>query len=1348
MTQRRLGGLMSVVLIMFCVIPHFVIAQISPQQPQLTYTLKFSESDLIFDELMGYDVVQIKDGDVINDIGKPMMPAKEIKIALPAGMGVEEIQIAATKTIDIEGEYTIFPAQPPLRISETPENFVEPELETYNSTEPYPGALVKFIDMTDLAGQGIAVIHLYPVQYIPRDKKITLYTEISFVIKPAKGYECGDYLPSEKLRETYEQMVKDMVINPEDVELRVVDKPPQPFGVGPGDYDYVIITQTSWVDDFQPLANWKTKKGIPANIVTTDWIYNSGGYSGTQQDKIKAFVQDAHSNWGTIFFLLGGDTGYIPYYTDGFYLSGEQATLYLPSDTYYGDYDRDWTCEVHVGRASVTNTTAISTFINKIMTYEKNPPLTNYAKKAALFGFDLDGITDAEDCKIYIDNNYIPGDWTMSNEYDSEPGTHEADVKAYINAGQNLINHADHSGEYFMGTGYINHGYAGLSTGEVDAFYNGDKQSILYSMGCWACAYDYGNCIAEHFARDANGGGVAFIGNSRYGWYNPGNTNTLSMLYDKYFFRSLFIQNHYKLGDCFSDHKNDGPTSNNYEKYIFAELTLLGDPELPIWTENPTTIDNVDYADPINTGSQDFTVTVTDGGNPVNGALVCVQKGGEVYEYGTTLANGQVTFTINPTTTGNMDVTVTKRNLLPYEGTATVSESPPEYTLTIIIDGNGSVTKDPDLPTYPLDTDVILTADPDLGWSFDQWTGDLNSSENPDTITMDSDKTVTAHFTEDQYTLTINIVGYGSVTKNPDQATYTYGTDVILTAVEDTPGWVFNDWSGDLVSTDNPETITMDDDKTVTATFVTDGHVLDLNDFPMYLAASPCSLYSGAAAAQMALNYMWWDANDTVAPPMTYIQSDVYDTARAYSGADPLLDVNGVWKVLQILRPLPYTEYGYNFNKYSNTDSTVLLKLICEWLDYTIGTYGGHKDGHPYHVPGIIPAYGGYKNWMAVRGIHTDTIAYPMPDELTVYGFWMNDPCPDGIGENSYRTTDQFLDIYYDPLSTGGGQWDGKYVGILEPPEEVDGCVLHIPIPQPHFSPEQIGQLELIDDFIDIPVEIKGWIIQAAIDGVNEHLIPYDQGFKALFSRTKPGEPIYVQSYKGEDYFCVPFGSGVQSERIVIERATDKQVFDRIHKAMVVILIDAHDGSFKEASWTGTQVEYLPLLRDEARAIAFETTEELGIEVDINSLQPELIHRQSTPYYPEWRVLVAEYAIYISQDGAVSVEEWEFGPHGGPTSAGEGSSFTYSLNTGVPTPFVKSTVICYSIARPGNVLLSIYDVSGRLVKTLVQAEQNAGVYNLVWNGYDNNNQKVAPGVYFTKFASGDFISVKKLILIK
>jgi uncharacterized repeat protein (TIGR02543 family) len=64
----------------------------------------------------------------------------------------------------------------------------------------------------------------------------------------------------------------------------------------------------------------------------------------------------------------------------------------------------------------------------------------------------------------------------------------------------------------------------------------------------------------------------------------------------------------------------------------------------------------------------------------------------------------------------------------------------------------------------------------------------------------------------------VNVVGNGSVTKNPNQTTYAEGTNVTLTAVPD-GGWEFTAWSGDLTGSDNPEFIIMDSNKTVTATF-------------------------------------------------------------------------------------------------------------------------------------------------------------------------------------------------------------------------------------------------------------------------------------------------------------------------------------------------------------------------------------------------------------------------------------------------------------------------------------------------------------------------------------------------
>jgi hypothetical protein len=119
---------------------------------------------------------------------------------------------------------------------------------------------------------------------------------------------------------------------------------------------------------------------------------------------------------------------------------------------------------------------------------------------------------------------------------------------------------------------------------------------------------------------------------------------------------------------------------------------------------------------------------------------------------------------------------------------------------------------------------VQLTANPELGWAFSDWSGDLSSSDNPKTITIDGNNSVTATFTQEEYTLTVNTVGNGSVTQDP-LPPYYVGDDTVvtLTATAD-PGWSFSSWSDDGTG-DAPGTrsVTMDGDKTVTATFTTSG---------------------------------------------------------------------------------------------------------------------------------------------------------------------------------------------------------------------------------------------------------------------------------------------------------------------------------------------------------------------------------------------------------------------------------------------------------------------------------------------------------------------------------------------
>lgn len=85
----------------------------------------------------------------------------------------------------------------------------------------------------------------------------------------------------------------------------------------------------------------------------------------------------------------------------------------------------------------------------------------------------------------------------------------------------------------------------------------------------------------------------------------------------------------------------------------------------------------------------------------------------------------------------------------------------------------------------------------------------------------------------------------------------------------------------------------------------------------------------------------------------------------------------------------------------------------------------------------------------------------------------------------------------------------------------------------------------------------------------------------------------------------------------------------------------------------------------------------------------------------------------------------------------------YSLEQNYPNPFNPSTVIKYSVPQRSMVSLRIYDITGREVQSLVNQEMNAGNYQVTFNA-----SKLASGVYFYSIRSNDFVSTKKMMLIK
>lgn len=90
----------------------------------------------------------------------------------------------------------------------------------------------------------------------------------------------------------------------------------------------------------------------------------------------------------------------------------------------------------------------------------------------------------------------------------------------------------------------------------------------------------------------------------------------------------------------------------------------------------------------------------------------------------------------------------------------------------------------------------------------------------------------------------------------------------------------------------------------------------------------------------------------------------------------------------------------------------------------------------------------------------------------------------------------------------------------------------------------------------------------------------------------------------------------------------------------------------------------------------------------------------------------------------------------------------FELVGNFPNPFNPTTNIEFTVANRQDVTLSVYNINGQLVKTLVNGTVNAGNQNVVWDATDNNGNKVASGIYFSRFTTQNGVQTKKMVLLK
>jgi uncharacterized repeat protein (TIGR01451 family) len=91
---------------------------------------------------------------------------------------------------------------------------------------------------------------------------------------------------------------------------------------------------------------------------------------------------------------------------------------------------------------------------------------------------------------------------------------------------------------------------------------------------------------------------------------------------------------------------------------------------------------------------------------------------------------------------------------------------------------------------------------------------------------------------------------------------------------------------------------------------------------------------------------------------------------------------------------------------------------------------------------------------------------------------------------------------------------------------------------------------------------------------------------------------------------------------------------------------------------------------------------------------------------------------------------------------------SYTLGLSHPNPFRQATTIPFDLPVSGTARVSIWDVSGRLVRTVVEGEMAAGRYQPRWDGRDDAGRTVASGIYFVRFESGAFADTRKIIRVR
>ncbi|MDY0279543.1 MAG: C25 family cysteine peptidase [Salinivirgaceae bacterium] len=539
--------------------------------------------------------------------GNPQLPWRACNIVLPPGTIVERVVIVPifADTIPIFGK--IRPAGHVRPISKAYESdAIELNGDIYNLSEftgQNFGAIRSKVHLFNSVS--VLMFGILPVKYNPVEGKLIFYKKVTVEIYGKIGRDTQSVLQHDY------NLLQQFVDNPQ----FLAKAPPQSGDVNT--IDILIVTSREYYNSVSLITKNYHAIGKKTKLITTEDIKNM--YVGVDlAEKIRNCIKYYNQNKNTRYVLLAGDTEIIPdrklravVQSSGVYTGN------IPSDLYYAALDGNWDTnqngiygepdeadllpDIAIGRIPFSSNTELSNFLLKTTQYQFSPVLID-TNKPLLVGEHLwdnpltygaqylDLVIGAQNQNGYFTTG-IPINDPYDSLYDRTQIWDEYDLRNKIMLGTSFIHHVGHA-SYYSNMRLTSE----MLTSTFFAAINGVNRlnPVIYSHGCLSAAFDENLCIGEKMIFLPNFAS-AYVGNSRYGWFNEGQTEGPSAHQHREFVNALYGFNASFLGLAHQVSQLrtaawvDLP--NEYEpgaqRWAFYSCNVLGDPLMGIWTDIP-----------------------------------------------------------------------------------------------------------------------------------------------------------------------------------------------------------------------------------------------------------------------------------------------------------------------------------------------------------------------------------------------------------------------------------------------------------------------------------------------------------------------------------------------------------------------------------------------------------------------------------------------------------------------------------------------------------------------------------------------------------------------------------------